>query len=99
MATARRIQVSMYSFSRLMRGKRTVLVRVSIAVMEHHDEEEIWGGKGLFSLYVHIAVNHQRKSGQELTQTRNQKVGTDAEDMEGCCLLACFPWPTQPVFL
>jgi len=27
-----------------------------------------WGGKGLFSLHFLIAVNHQKKSGLELTQ-------------------------------
>jgi len=27
------------------------------------------------------------------------EAGADAEAMEGCCLLACFPWLTQPAFL
>ena len=36
-----------------------------------HDQEASWGGKDLFSLHFHIAVHHQRKSGQELTQGRN----------------------------
>ena len=26
----------------------------------HHDQDASWGGKGLFSLYFHIAVHHQR---------------------------------------
>jgi len=34
---------------------------------KHHDQEASWGGKGLFSLHFHIAVHHQRRSGQELT--------------------------------
>ena len=42
--------------------------------------------------YFHIALHHQRKSGQEITQGRNLEVGADVEAMEGCCLLACFPW-------
>jgi hypothetical protein len=46
------------------------------------------GGKGLF----HIAVHHQRTSGLELKQVRNLEAGADAEAMEGCYLLACFPW-------
>jgi hypothetical protein len=25
-----------------------------------------------------------------------QEAGADAEAMEGCCLLACFPWLAQP---
>ena len=57
------------------------------------------GGKSLFSLHFRVAVHHQRKSGQELTQSRNLEAGADAEDMEGCCLLACFPWLAQFAFL
>jgi len=37
---------------------------------KHHDQEASWGGKGLFNLHFCIAVHHQRKSGQELTQGR-----------------------------
>jgi hypothetical protein len=58
---------------------------------KHHDQEASWGGKGLISLYFHIAVHHQRKLGQELTLSRNLEAGADAEAMEGCCLLDCFP--------
>jgi hypothetical protein len=64
-----------------------------------HDQEASWGGKGLFSLHFRIAVHPQRKSGQELTLGRNLEAGADAEAMEGCCLLACFPWLAQPAFL
>jgi hypothetical protein len=32
------------------------------------------------------------------TQTA-QEAGTDAEAMEGCSLLACFPWLAQPALL
>jgi hypothetical protein len=28
-----------------------------------------------------------------------QEAGVDAEAMEGCSLLACFPWLAQPAFL
>jgi hypothetical protein len=28
-----------------------------------------------------------------------QKAGADAKAMEGCDLLACFPWLAQPAFL
>jgi hypothetical protein len=49
-----------------------------------------------FCSHLHIAVvfgdfNHQKKSGQEFTQGRNTEAGADAEALEGCCLLACFP--------
>jgi hypothetical protein len=51
----------------------SVLVRVSIP-HKHHDQETSWGGKGLFSLHFHIAVHHQRKSGLELKQVREQEL-------------------------
>jgi hypothetical protein len=41
---------------------------------KHHDQEASWGGKDLFSLYFHIAVHHQRKSGLELKQVREQEL-------------------------
>jgi hypothetical protein len=63
--------------------------------IKHYDHEASCGGKGLFSLHFHIAVHHQRKSGQELTQGRNLEAGADAEAMEECCLLDCFPWLAQ----
>jgi hypothetical protein len=60
-----------------------VLVRVIIPVMEHHDQSKlVWKG-----LPFHIAVHHQRKSGQELTQGRNLEAGADAEAMEGAAYL------------
>jgi hypothetical protein len=66
---------------------------------KHHDQEVSWGGKSLFSLHFHIAVHHQRKSGQEFTQGRNLEAGADAGAMEGCSLLACFPWLAQLALL
>ena len=54
-------------------------------------EKQVSGGKGLFGLHLHIAVHQQGKSGQELTQGMNLEAGADAEAMEGCWLLACFP--------
>jgi hypothetical protein len=60
-----------------------------------HDQEASWGGKDLFSLYLHIAVHHQRKSGQELTQGRNLEAEADSEAMEECLL----PLPCSACFL
>jgi hypothetical protein len=51
-----------------------VLVRVSLFLHKHCDEESSWGGNDLFSLYFHIAVPHQRKSGLELKQVRKQEL-------------------------
>jgi hypothetical protein len=53
------------------------------------------GDKRVYSAYTsHIAVHHQKKSGQELTQGKKLETGADAEAMKECCLLACFPWLT-----
>ena len=41
---------------------------------KHHGQEASWGGKGLFSLHLHIAVHHQRNSGLELKQVRKQEL-------------------------
>ena len=77
--------------------RRVVLDRVSIAAMKLHDQKASSRGKGLFSLY--IGVYHQRKSGQELKWSKILEAGTDAEAMEGFCLLACSPRLAQPAFL
>jgi hypothetical protein len=59
---------------------KSVLAKVSIAAM-----------KLLYLAYTSILkdVCHQRKSGQELKQGSNLKVGAHAEAMKKCCLLAC----------
>jgi hypothetical protein len=54
--------------------------------------------KGFIQLTLSTLLHHHRKSGQELTQGRNLEVETDAEAMEGCCLLACFHWLAQLAF-
>jgi hypothetical protein len=41
---------------------------------KHHDQEASQRGKGLFSLYFHIAVHHQKKSGLDLTQGKKQEL-------------------------
>ena len=76
-----------------------VLVRILYSCLKHHEQEASSGRKGLFNLHIHIAVHHQKKSGRELTQGRDLEAGADAEAMEGCCLLTCFPWLAQLVFL
>jgi hypothetical protein len=52
---------------------KVVLVRVSIPAQTSWPRSS-WGGKGLFSLNIHIAVDHQRKSGLELKQVRKQEL-------------------------
>lgn len=55
-------------------------------------------GKGLFDYEFQFAVHQWGMYGQELKRDRNLEVETDAEDKEGCCLLACFPCLAQSVF-
>jgi hypothetical protein len=52
---------------------KPVLVRASIPA-QTSNQEASWGGKGLFSLHFHAAVHHQRKSGLELKQVREQEL-------------------------
>jgi hypothetical protein len=51
-----------------------------------------------FGSHFHIAVHHQRKSGQEFKQGRNLEAGADAEAMKGCCFLTCSIWLAQSAF-
>jgi hypothetical protein len=64
---------------------------------KHHDQEASLGGKNLFSLHF----PHCCSSPKEVrTRTQaGQEAGADEEAMEGCYLLACFPWLAQFAFL
>jgi hypothetical protein len=68
----------------------TVLVRVSIPA-QHHDQEAV-GAERVYSAYILL------KEVRTGTQA-GQRAGADAEVMEGCSLLACFPWLAQPALL
>jgi hypothetical protein len=65
---------------------------------KHHDQKASWGGKGLFNLYSHIAVHHQRNSGQiQDNSGRILDAGADREAIEGCyntglLHMACSAW-------
>jgi hypothetical protein len=75
----------------------TVLVRVSIPVQNIMTKMQVGAEKGLFSLNI----LHRCSSPKEVrpgTQA-GQEAGADAEVIEGCSLLACFPWLVQPALL
>jgi hypothetical protein len=55
-------------------------------------------GKDVFSFYFHIAVHHQRKLGQELTQGRNLEAGADTEAI-GIELTGLLPLAHSACFL
>jgi hypothetical protein len=70
-----------------------VLVRVSIPAQT----KKYLGRK----VFIQLTLPHSCSSPKEVrtgTQT-GQEAGADAEDMEGCSLLACFPWLPQPALL
>jgi hypothetical protein len=51
--------------------------------------------------FIQLTLPHCCSSSKEVrtgTQT-GQEAGADAEAMEGCSLLACFPWLAQPALL
>jgi hypothetical protein len=57
------------------------------------------GEERVYSAYTsHTAVDHQRKSGLELTEARKQEL-MQRPWRDGCCLLACFLWPALLAFL
>ena len=53
--------------------KGNVLVRVSIAVMKHHDQKASWRGKGLFGLHFHIAVHIEGSQDRNTNRTGTWK--------------------------
>jgi hypothetical protein len=61
---------------------------------KHHDQEAGGGGKSLFSFHFHLFSCSSPKEVRTGTQA-GQEAGADAEAMEGCSLLACFPWLAQ----
>jgi hypothetical protein len=54
------------------------------------------GEERVYSAYTSILLFI--KEGRTGTQA-GQEAGADAEAMEGCSLLACFPWLAQPALL
>ena len=73
-----------------------VLVRVSIPGQNIMTKKQV-GRKG----FIQLTRPHCCSSPKDVrtgTQTGHEE-GDDAEAMEGCSLLACFPWLAQPALL
>lgn len=66
------------------------------AVMTRHDQGNL-GRTGLIQLMLTLYSSYQKKSGQELTESRNLEGGA-VEATEVCCLPACFSWFSQSAF-
>jgi hypothetical protein len=54
-------------------------------------EERVYSAYASILLFITKEVRTRTQAGQ--------KAGADAEAMEGCLLLTCFPWLAQPVLL
>jgi hypothetical protein len=54
-------------------------------------EERVYSTYTSTLLFITKKVRTETQAGQE--------AGADAEAMEGCSLLACFPWLAQPALL
>jgi hypothetical protein len=54
-------------------------------------EERVYSAYTSILLFITKEVRTGTQAGQE--------TGADAESMERCSLLACFPWLAQPAFL
>jgi hypothetical protein len=63
---------------------------------KHHDQEASWGGK-FYSVYTStlLFITKEVRTGTQA----GMEAGADAEAMEGCSLLACFPWLAQAALL
>jgi hypothetical protein len=58
---------------------------------KHFGEERVYSAYNSILLFVNKEVRTGTQAGQE--------AGADAEAMEGCSLLFCFPWLAQPALL
>ena len=78
------------------------LVGVSIAVTKDHIKKQVREDRDYWLLLPgHSSSLEEVRKGTQ--KGKNLEAGADAEAMEGCCLLACFPWfacsacfPTEP---
>ena len=85
-----------------------VLFRVSIAAMKHHNQKASWE-KRVYLAYasVLLVITEGNRAGTHTGQDpggswrnpEDPEAGAEAEAMEKCGSLACFPWLTQSAFL
>jgi hypothetical protein len=74
----------------------SVLVRVCIPAQNAKTKKQI--GRKEFIQLTLLCCCSSPKEVRTGTQA-GQEAGADAEAIEGCSLLACFPWIVQPAFL
>lgn len=73
---------------------QTVLVRLSSAVIEHHNRKQFEKERVYFSLYMPITVHHRGKSGQGL-EVRIWRQELMQRPREGPAYLACISRPAS----
>lgn len=66
----------------------SILIRLSIAMIKHHDRKELGEGRVYFTLQLSGHISLLRKTGQELKQDKKLKERADLETLEEFCLLA-----------
>jgi hypothetical protein len=57
------------------------------------------GKERAYSAYISTLLLSPKKKKIRTETKAGQEAGADAEAMEGCYLLACFPWLAQLAFL
>lgn len=77
---------------RAMVAALSLIVRVPISFIKHHDGKEL--GKGRNDFILHFGVHHPVKPGQEFKHSRNLEV----ETMENCLLIRLLGLE-QPIYL
>jgi hypothetical protein len=90
------LAMSLCPFFSLFGCKTSVLVRVSIPGQNIMTKKQV-GEERVYSAYTSILlfITKEVRTGTQA----GQKAGADAEAMEGCSSLACFPWLAQPALL
>ena len=81
--------------------KISILVRETIAVVNHHDQKYV-GEERIYLAFTSTSLLSLEEVGSQhrnSNKTRNLEVGADAVAMEGCCSLICSSWLAQPAFL
>lgn len=75
-----------------------VSVRVTTAVMKHHEPTRLEEARARFTYPESQSTEGRQGRNSERMETWRQEL-IDAEAMEGCCLQACSSWLPQPAFL
>jgi hypothetical protein len=96
MAESRHVGAGNHTQALCKNSKAPVLVRLSIPAQTIMTTKQI-GEERVYAAYT-STLGPSPKEVRTGIQA-GQEAGADAEAMEGCSLLACFPWLAQPALL